>query len=427
MRRFFVSLAIGLATVAPSWAQANDEQIAQEIIEKLQSKKEAGELRGFNIDLEVDQGTVWLSGTVASPEQQRAAIEVARHVPGVEKVVNKLKIEDQGATDKAAAPRKAASPEAKPSLLGSLFAKPVTSEGQSAPRTAPTPAPTPAPSAAPAATSTSQKTDEQLVQDILARLKALKQSGQLKGFRMDVQAEDGLVWLSGNVADVAQQKVVLETVRRVPGVKQVVNDLKVKSSPTPAAAEGTGVAQTSGQMPTQATPISTPSPSLAGPPVAQPATGAPSIPGYTAIPVHVGPAPGAFAPPGVAAPMPQGVRLANRPLAFAPANGATTMPVSQVQGEAPAAEQGVPMPAHMAGPNVGIAPARYDHPNMPGYAWPSYASYPNYAAVTYPKQYSPAAWPYIGPFYPYPQVPLGWRKVTLKWDDGWWNLDFKSK
>ena len=30
-------------------------------------------------------------------------------------------------------------------------------------------------------------------------------------------------------------------------------------------------------------------------------------------------------------------------------------------------------------------------------------------------------------FYPYPQVPLGWRKVTLEWDDGWWHLDFVSK
>jgi hypothetical protein len=47
--------------------------------------------------------------------------------------------------------------------------------------------------------------------------------------------------------------------------------------------------------------------------------------------------------------------------------------------------------------------------------------------LTYPTQYSPSAWPYIGPFYPYPQVPLGWRKVTLEWDDGWWFLDFKSK
>ena len=73
-------------------------------------------------------------------------------------------------------------------------------------------------------------------------------------------------------------------------------------------------------------------------------------------------------------------------------------------------------------------PARYDSPaDAFGYAWPSYASHPNYAAVTYPKQYSASAWPYIGPFYPYPQVPLGWRKVTLEWDDGWWFLDFKDR
>lgn len=67
---------------------------------------------------------------------------------------------------------------------------------------------------------------------------------------------------------------------------------------------------------------------------------------------------------------------------------------------------------------------RFDQPHLPNYAWPAYAAYPNYAAVTYPKQYSAAAWPYIGPFYPYPQVPLGWRKVTLEWSDGWWFLDF---
>ncbi|MGI9517173.1 MAG: hypothetical protein ACR2NP_09015 [Pirellulaceae bacterium] len=31
------------------------------------------------------------------------------------------------------------------------------------------------------------------------------------------------------------------------------------------------------------------------------------------------------------------------------------------------------------------------------------------------------------PFYPYPQVPLGWRKATLEWDDGWWYLDFGGR
>ena len=86
-----------------------------------------------------------------------------------------------------------------------------------------------------------------------------------------------------------------------------------------------------------------------------------------------------------------------------------------------------PQPAYVPGTGGGVAPVGYDQPQLPGYAWPSYAPYPNYAALTYPKQYSPTAWPYIGPFYPYPQVPLGWRKVTLEWDDGWWFLDFKDQ
>ncbi len=87
---------------------------------------------------------------------------------------------------------------------------------------------------------------------------------------------------------------------------------------------------------------------------------------------------------------------------------------------------GSPIPSYVPAPGGAVAPARFDHPAMPGYAWPSYASAPNYAAVTYPRQYSPTAWPFIGPFYPYPQVPLGWRKVSLEWHNGWWMLDFND-
>jgi len=100
------------------------------------------------------------------------------------------------------------------------------------------------------------------------------------------------------------------------------------------------------------------------------------------------------------------------------------VPMSSVQ----AMPQGPPMaggPVPMGGPGGGMAPMM-DHPNMPGHAWPAYAAYPNYAGVTYPGQYSASAWPYIGPFYPYPQVPLGWRKVQLEWKNGWWYLDFKT-
>ena len=120
-------------------------------------------------------------------------------------------------------------------------------------------------------------------------------------------------------------------------------------------------------------------------------------------------------------------RPASRPVPFAASQSTgggqqpRLTPVSQ-----PAASSGAPAPAYIAGAGGGIAPATFDQPNLPGHAWPSYASYPNYGGLTYPKQYSPTAWPYIGPFYPYPQVPLGWRKVTLEWDDGWWMLDFKD-
>jgi len=92
-------------------------------------------------------------------------------------------------------------------------------------------------------------------------------------------------------------------------------------------------------------------------------------------------------------------------------------------GSAPVMGQPVPM----SPPTMGAGAPRYDSPYLPNYAWPGYAAYPNYAAVSYPQQYSPSAWPYIGPFYPYPQVPLGWRRVSLEWDDGWWFLDFTDK
>ncbi len=117
------------------------------------------------------------------------------------------------------------------------------------------------------------------------------------------------------------------------------------------------------------------------------------------------------------APMPAvGPQPTMAPQPFAP----SMLTAAQADGSPVPMQSGAPVP-------YGAGVPRYDQPYMPSYAWPSYAAYPNYAAVTYPKQYSPSAWPYIGPFYPYPQVPLGWRKVTLEWDDGLWYLDFQSK
>jgi hypothetical protein len=126
--------------------------------------------------------------------------------------------------------------------------------------------------------------------------------------------------------------------------------------------------------------------------------------------------------PAINASMQSGMAPGPMPSPVAP--GVQGMPPQMMQS----GPNGQPIPAYMPGIGGGqIAPVHYNHANLPQHAWPAYASYPNYAGVTYPKQYSPTAWPFIGPFYPYPQVPLGWRKVTLEWDDGWWMLDFKSR
>ena len=65
-------------------------------------------------------------------------------------------------------------------------------------------------------------------------------------------------------------------------------------------------------------------------------------------------------------------------------------------------------------------------PPLPPYAWPTYAPYPNISRVAYPSAYPQNAFPYIGPFYPFPKVPLGWRSVTLSFEDGHWWLGRKS-
>jgi hypothetical protein len=70
-------------------------------------------------------------------------------------------------------------------------------------------------------------------------------------------------------------------------------------------------------------------------------------------------------------------------------------------------------------------PAMQD-PNMPPYAWPTYAPYNNVSRVAYPNSYPYNAFPFIGPYYPFPKVPLGWRKVTLEWEDGYWYLGRNS-
>ena len=178
----------------------------------------------------------------------------------------------------------------------------------------------------------------------------LRQSGQLRHYRIGVAYQDGVAELTGTVADQSQRDEALRLVQGVPGVERVRDLLTLAASDARAAVEQ-----------------------------AQAVTPPPVVP--------------RLQEPG---PMPQ-----RTPAVVTPPGTVTE-----------------PLPIFQAPP-----PGPYDvtSPRMPPYAWPTYAPYNNYSRVAYPQLYPYQSWPFIGPNYPFPKVPLGWRKVKLEWQDGhWW-------
>jgi hypothetical protein len=210
---------------------------------------------------------------------------------------------------------------------------------------------------------------------------ALRDSGQMQSYSVGVKYKNGTVWLNGRVNSEQQMQTALKVVSDLEGIEKIVNGLEVKPSSSKA-------------------------------PMGRSANRKASF-------TNLEPSPPAGA---------SNAAQAGGPQAGGPQPGGEVNPAGFHSGYhalKSAARHAGPPPAYMGG-SPGAPPA-YDQPHLPNYAWPSYAAYPNYAALTYPKQYSPTAWPFIGPFYPYPQVPLGWRKVALEWDDGWWFLDFYDR
>jgi hypothetical protein len=275
----------------------------------------------------------------------------------------------------------------------------------------------------------------------------LRQSGQLQSYKVGVKFQEGTAWLRGRVASHEQMNAALRVAFQTEGVERVVNNLTVDPTLQTASASenivpqrprinvssllGTPLQHVNGATaPERRT--QTPKASLQG-------NAAGSMATRTAQRLQeASPVAATFdsspAVPVVAESMGAAMPQSERRAALIAELQAPPAPVAYISQAQPAgqpipvgyiqSEAAVPEQQYLAPIGSGVAPARYDQPTMPNYAWPSYAAHPNYAAVTYPKQYSPMCWPYMGPFYPYPQVPLGWRKVTLEWHDGWWNLDF---
>ena len=205
--------------------------------------------------------------------------------------------------------------------------------------------------------------DNQQLADGIAQ--QLRQNPSLRQFNIDISVKNGTVELIGNVGDAKQRELAQKIAMSAPGVVNVMDKLTIGS-----------IRQVSSQEPTMLPQATAPAP----------------------LPTQI----------------PQQMPMQQMP------------PQMQMQGAIPARPG---MPQTVFGEPQGAmdayaaqgAPNEMGTPPLPGYAWPTYAPYNNYSRVAYPEAYPACAWPFIGPFYPFPRVPPGWRSVKLEWQDGhWW-------
>ena len=203
---------------------------------------------------------------------------------------------------------------------------------------------------------------------------ALRSVPELRGEQITIDVKDGVATLSGNVDDAEVKSAAIERARYVSGVTTIL--------------DGIGVANDGSVMATQY----------------QIARGG----------------------------MPPGAVMDGMPMGGpSMMGGSNMMGGPSMMGGSNMMDGGMVSDGGMGGP-LPEGPAGFggatqaSNPGYPNYAWPSYAPHPNFSAVGYPTAYPWQAWPNIGPFYPYPEVPLDWRAVTLRWDDGIWFLDFKK-
>jgi hypothetical protein len=368
---------VGTSFVMPT-ARADD--LAGTVAAKL---RESGSLAGYKVNVKAKSGTVWLEGRVADQKQLAAAVSLAETTPGVERVVNRLAIgkqsEAQGGAAALGMPASAWGVVGMPKAQATQTAKPAgTAAAAAAGQVANDMKPAPR---GPLAVG-GQESPVQLAQ-------ALSPAGRQQAGPVTRQTPN------------SPRPLAMSTARPMQPAAGQPRPQGMQGRDPRTAMRGPVQRTSMRSGMKQGDPMHLPSPGGYEGPVAD----GQMVPGSMRI-VEGGPVNGGLSDGGYA-------------------SGGQAGTGGYASGGP--GYSGGPMP--MGGTGVGMPPipGRGDGPNMPNYAWPSYAASPNVAAVQYPTQYSPTAWPYIGPFYPYPQVPLGWRRVSLEWDDGWWWLDFDER
>jgi len=338
----------------------------QAMAEKVADALRQAQIKGHGIIIEFEDGVVSLDGRVHDASHLSLAKRAAAMVPGVDRVDSKMELLPQVAAKPA--PPKVEAPVAKTEPAPEQSVVAVTK-----PEPKPEPAPQPAPKAA----------------DPIFRSASFADSGTQDFAPQPTPAPQPAPAPELSAQEVAG-KLVQGMAQHNPGLIQE---------------QGLEVHFSNGTV-TLAGEISSPAARQAAEASAQAA--AATLPQVNQIMNRL-----AVAQPAAPVAMSASVQQAPHPMQMRPSQVSMHRPVMPGPGMAPGA--------------MGVSAGTFNRPNLPRHAWPSYAPYPNSAAISYPTQYSASAWPYIGPFYPYPQVPMGWREVSLEWDDGHWQLNFNQE
>ena len=382
--RFTLAMAVAAASLVQLQGIVHAEDLAGTVAAKL---RDSGAMAGYRVKVRAKSGTVWLEGQVADAKQLEAAVGMAEGTEGVERVVNRLSIVEKTPAD-------ATGTFSLPSSIRSLVSLPTPTRSATA--------------GAATATGPATASATEAVADREDRTRNEQEATPIK---------------------------LAQAVAPATGSRPAANR---RQPSAPSAARGTpprplGMPTTRPMPPAQAAGRQQPARPGSRPGARMAAAPSKKVMRASAMgePMEL-PAPGEYGNVGDGQMVPGSMRVTEGPSAdgYAAEGGYGGGDGGYAGGaNGGMGAPGAGGPVAMGGTGVGMPPVpmRGDGPNMPNYAWPSYAAYPNYAALQYPTQYSPTAWPYIGPFYPYPQVPLGWRRVSLEWDDGWWWLDFDER
>lgn len=357
-------------------ASASGERSNNEIAQEIAQGMKAAGLKGKGIQIEVVDGKASLTGQILSAAQLAKATQVASRVPGIDSVDNQLTAIESASTAKSGSRQSIQQVQFEdqtPAAPGELGSTPAEPAGPS---------------------------NQQVAQGIADKL---AEAG-LNGYDIEIRFKNGACSLIGDVSNPGEAQAAQQAAQSVPGVQRVLNRLSVAGRP--------------------AAPMAAP----------QQMGGRPQYP--QGLAVGEGQLPPGI-PPQAMGGNPQQIQQMQMQM-----QQARMMQMQQAQMQQAQMQQGgmggpgmdgsaMGAPGMGGYPQGGVSPAgghmMYNQPDVPEYAWPTYAQNDNYAAVTYPSQYDASAFPYIGPFYPYPQVPLNWRQSTLEWKDGTWNLRFSTK